>query len=107
MQDYPLVVTSILDYAAKFHAEQEVITRTVEGEVHRHTYADLHRRSQLCALALCKLGVRYLLQRLAHIEFEFGRVALSADDVDLLCRAGDIVATLAWNTHRHMECWQA
>ena len=58
MQDWPLVVNSILDYAAKFHAEQEVITCTVEGPVHRYTYADMHRRSQLCALAMIKLGVR-------------------------------------------------
>ena len=57
MQDWPLVVNSILDYAAKFHGEQEVITCTVEGPVHRYTYADMHRRSQLCALAMKKLGV--------------------------------------------------
>lgn len=59
MQDYPLVVNSILDYAAKFHSEQEVITCTVEGSVHRYTYADMHKRSQLCSLALHNLGVRY------------------------------------------------
>jgi len=57
MQDWPLVVNSILDYAAKFHGEQEVITCTVEGPVHRYTYADTHRRSQSCALAMKKLGV--------------------------------------------------
>ena len=66
MQDYPLVVTSILDYAAKFHAEQEVITSTVEGETHRYTYADMHRRSQMCSLALWKLGVRYMLNVSSH-----------------------------------------
>ena len=58
MQDYPLVVNSILDYAAKFHGEQEVITCTVEGGVHRYTYADMHRRSQLFSLAMWNLGVR-------------------------------------------------
>ena len=58
MQDYPLVVSSILDYAAKFHAEQEVISRTVEGGTHRYTYADMHKRAQLCSLAFHKLGVR-------------------------------------------------
>lgn len=58
MQDYPLVVTSILDYAAKYHAEQEVISRTVEGGTHRYTYADMHKRAQLCSLAFHKLGVR-------------------------------------------------
>lgn len=59
MQDYPLVVNSLLDYAAKFHGEQEVITRTVEGCLHRCTYADMHRRAQLCSLALAELGVRW------------------------------------------------
>lgn len=59
MQDYPLVVNSILDYAAKFHGEQEIITCTVEGSVHRYTYGDMHKRSQLCSLALHNLGVRY------------------------------------------------
>ena len=57
MQEYPLVVNSILDYAAKFHGEQEVITCTVEGPVHRYTYANMHKRAQLCALALKRLGV--------------------------------------------------
>ena len=57
MQDWPLVVNSVLDYAAKFHGEQEIITCTVEGPVHRYTYADMHRRSQSCALAMKKLGV--------------------------------------------------
>lgn len=60
MQDYPLVVTSILDYAAKYHAEQEVISRTVDGTggTHRYTYADMHKRAQLCSLAFHKMGVR-------------------------------------------------
>ena len=59
MQDWPLVLTKILDYAAKSHGEQEVITCTAEGPVHRYTYADMHIRSQSCALALQQLGVRY------------------------------------------------
>ena len=58
MQDYPLVVNSILDYAARYHAEQEVISCTVEGGIHRYTYANMHRRSQLCSLAMHNLGVR-------------------------------------------------
>ena len=62
MQDWPLVVTNILDYAAKFHGEQEVITCTAEGPTHRYTYADMHRRSKLCALALQRLGVRYAVK---------------------------------------------
>lgn len=61
MQDYPLVVTNILDYAAKFHSEQLVITCTAGGSFHRYTYLDMHRRSQQCALALQRLGVRSVL----------------------------------------------
>ena len=57
MQDWPLVVTNIIDYAAKFHGEQLVVTCTVEGPVHRYTYADMRKRSQLCALAMTQLGV--------------------------------------------------
>lgn len=57
MQDWPLVVTNIIDHAAKFHGEQLVVTCTVEGPVHQYTYADMRRRSQLCALAMRQLSV--------------------------------------------------
>jgi len=77
MQDYPLVVNRVLEYAAKFHGEQEVITCTPDGSVHKYNYAEMHKRAQECSLALQKLGVK----------------------------SGDIVVTMAWNTHRHMECW--
>ena len=79
MQDWPLLVSTILDHANEWHGEREVVTRTVEGPIHRCTYADLYRRSKRCANALARLGV--------------GR--------------GDVVATMAWNTHRHMEVWYA
>ncbi|HYD47234.1 MAG TPA: 3-(methylthio)propionyl-CoA ligase [Terriglobales bacterium] len=77
MQDWPLLVSSIIDHAARYHGEREVVTRTVEGPLHRYTYADLHLRSRQVAQALARLGV-------AH---------------------GDRIGTLAWNTHRHMEAW--
>jgi fatty-acyl-CoA synthase len=77
MQDWPLLVPSILDHAAIYHAEREVVTRTIEGPIHRYTYADLQSRSRRCAKALTRLGVQ----------------------------RGERVATLAWNTHRHMEAW--
>ena len=79
MQDWPLVVTSILDHAARAHHEQEIVTRTIEGPIHRYTYSDLHSRSRRLAKALVNLGVN----------------------------VGDRIATLAWNTHRHMEAWYA
>ena len=56
---------------------QVVVTRTVEGPVVRHTYGEVHERARLCALALRRLGVR----------------------------EGDRVATIAWNTCRHLESW--
>ena len=68
MQDYPLVVNSILDYASKFHGEQEVVTCTVEGGLHRYTYADMHRRAQLCALALRKLAVRLAIHSIGSFH---------------------------------------
>lgn len=58
MQDTPLIVNSILDYAAKFHSSQTVVSRTTEGNVVSHTYREMHERAQLCSLALQRLGVR-------------------------------------------------
>ena len=77
MQDWPLLVHTILDHAREWHPEREIVTRTVEGPIHRCTYADLHSRARKCANALQRLGIG----------------------------EGDVVATMAWNTHRHMEAW--
>ncbi len=77
MQDWPLRVSTVIDHAARYHGEREVVTRTVEGPVERCTYRDVHGRARRCAAALAGLGVR----------------------------EGDVVATLAWNTHRHLEAW--
>ena len=48
---------SILDHAARWHPEQEIISRNPEGVTVISTYADLHRRSKLCALALQGMGI--------------------------------------------------
>ena len=77
MQDWPLRVSRILDHASLYHGEREIVTRTVEGPMHRTTYAALHERALRCAAALAALGV--------------GK--------------GDVIGTLAWNTHRHLEAW--
>ena len=77
MQDWPLVVSSIIDHARLNHPEREIVTRSVEGPIHRYTYRDMHGRSKRFAKALTRLGVRQ----------------------------GGVVATLAWNTYRHMEAW--
>ena len=77
MQDWPLVVPSILEHAQLNHGEREVVSRSVEGPIHRYTYTDLHARSKRVAKALSKLGIKQ----------------------------GDVIASLAWNTYRHMEVW--
>ncbi|MET0388078.1 MAG: 3-(methylthio)propionyl-CoA ligase [Polyangiales bacterium] len=77
MQDWPLVIPSILDHANLYHPEQEIVSRLVEGPIHRETYRDLHNRSKRLAKALTRLGVK----------------------------KGQVLGTLAWNTHRHLETW--
>ncbi|MDD9798792.1 MAG: long-chain-fatty-acid--CoA ligase [Alphaproteobacteria bacterium] len=79
MQKTPLLVNGILDYAALYHGEREIISRLVEGEIHRETYAQAHLRARKLSQSLLKLGLTQ----------------------------GDIIATLAWNTHRHLESWYA
>lgn len=77
MMDYPLLVSSILRHAEAYHGETEIVSCTVEGPIHRYTYADLSRRAKKVANALQHFG----LER------------------------GDRVATLAWNGYRHMELY--
>ena len=77
MQDWPLLVHKIIDHAALNHGAREVVTRTIEGPIHRTTYKEIHSRARRVAKALDKWGIG----------------------------AGDRVATLAWNTHRHIEVW--
>jgi len=77
MQNKPLLIHTLIDYAALYHSKTEIVTRTVEGPVHRYTYADAAARSKQLANALTRLGVEL----------------------------GDRVGTLAWNTHRHFECY--
>jgi acyl-CoA synthetase (AMP-forming)/AMP-acid ligase II len=78
MQDWPLLVHRVLDHASAWHGEREVISRSVEGPIHRETYREMDQRSRALASAVQgKLGVK----------------------------EGDIIATMAWNTYRHMEIW--
>jgi fatty-acyl-CoA synthase len=77
MQDWPLLCHRIIEHAAKIHGKQEVVTRSVEGPIHRTTYAEIHQRA---------LKVSQMLER---------------DGIKL----GDRVATIAWNTWRHLEVW--
>ncbi len=77
MQTQPLLIASILTHAARHHAQAEVVSRLVDGRVHRTTYATLEERSRRLARALQGLGVA------KH----------------------DRVATLAWNSYRHFELY--
>ena len=77
MQDWPLLVSRLIDHAALAHAGREIVTLRVEGDIHRYTWADCQVRSKKMAQALEAMGVQ----------------------------KGDRVATLAWNTYRHVETW--
>ncbi|HET8881934.1 MAG TPA: 3-(methylthio)propionyl-CoA ligase [Solimonas sp.] len=79
MMHLPLNVSSLLVHAERCHGDSEIVSRTVEGPIHRYRYADAARRSRQLAHALTRLGVR----------------------------GGDRVATLAWNGYRHFELYYA
>src|SRR5215469_9865952 len=79
IQDRPLLVSSLLLHADRHHGATEIVTRTIEGPIHRYSIRDAHRRARQLARALGRLGVAQ----------------------------GDCVATLAWNTHRHFEFYYA
>lgn len=77
MQQQSLLISSLIDFAERHHGDGEVVSRRVEGDVHRYTWADVASRSRQLANALdgLKLG------------------------------QGDRVATLAWNGYRHLEMY--
>jgi fatty-acyl-CoA synthase len=77
MQDWPLLCHRIIDHAAINHGGRPIVTRSVEGAIHETTYAEIRARA-------LRLGQR-----------------LERDGI----RLGDRVATLAWNTWRHLEAW--
>jgi acyl-CoA synthetase (AMP-forming)/AMP-acid ligase II len=77
MQDWPLLCHRIIDHAAIQHGAREVVSRSCEGPLHRTTYADVRTRALKVAQRLEREGVKL----------------------------GDRVATLAWNTWRHLEAW--
>jgi len=79
MMDAPLLISSILEYAAKYYANKEIVSRNEDSSLHRYGYADAARRARKLANALQKLDMT----------------------------AGDRVATLAWNNYRHFELYYA
>ena len=58
MQQQPLLVSSLLTFAARHHGEAEIVSNTVEGPRHRYTYRDAERRARRLARVLERLGVR-------------------------------------------------
>ena len=77
MMDQPLLVSSLLRHAERHHGEQEIVSRRVEGDIHRYTYRDLAARSRRMAKALRALDAG----------------------------PGTVVGTLAWNGYRHLELY--
>jgi acyl-CoA synthetase (AMP-forming)/AMP-acid ligase II len=77
MQQRPLLISTLVDYAATYHGEREIVSRDPEGAIHRSNYAQIASRAKRLANALEKLGVA----------------------------PGDRVATLAWNSFRHLEVY--
>ena len=77
MQDWPLLIHKVIDHAGSQHGRREVVTRSVEGPIHRTNYSEIRARSLKVAQRLARDGIK----------------------------SGDRVATLAWNTWRHLEAW--
>lgn len=77
MQDRPLLISSLIEHAAAFHGDTEIVTHSEEGPIRRRNYRQIRERSKQVANALARLGVEF----------------------------GDRVGTLAWNTDRHLELY--
>src|SRR5438552_18812753 len=57
MMDVPLMISSLIRHADRYHGDTEIVSRTVEGPIHRYTYCDAHARARCLARALSRLGV--------------------------------------------------
>ena len=77
MMEAPLLVSSLIEDAGDVYPNQEIVTRTVEGPIHRYTWSDARARARKLGSALVAQGIR----------------------------EGDRLGTLAWNTHRHLEVY--
>ena len=56
MMERALTINSLIEHAAKFHKNTEIVSRTVEGPIHRYTYSEAYRRVHQLANVLTKLG---------------------------------------------------
>src|SRR5690242_16314919 len=79
IMDQPLLISSLLTHAARNHSDAEIVSRTIEGGIHRYTYRDAEVRAKKLAQALQRLGVE----------------------------TSDRIGSLAWNGYRHFELYYA
>ena len=79
MMSTPLLISSLIEHAGRHGSETEIVSRRVEGDIHRTSWGEVHRRSKRLANALISMGVK----------------------------PGDRVATIAWNGYRHLELYYA
>ncbi|MBU3740127.1 MAG: fatty-acid--CoA ligase [Rhodoferax sp.] len=77
MQNHPLLISSLIRFAERHHGDAEIVSRRVEGDIHRYTYRDLAARSRQVANAIDGLQLGF----------------------------SERVATLAWNGYRHLELY--
>lgn len=77
MQQTPLSISSLIDFAERFHPDVEIVSRRVEGDLHRSSFGECAQRARQAANALDELGIAQ----------------------------GNRVGTLAWNGYRHMELY--
>jgi fatty-acyl-CoA synthase len=77
MMSMPLLISNLIEHADRHHGDAQIVSRRVEGDIHRTNYSQIHARSKRLANALAGLGVKH----------------------------GQMVATLAWNGYRHMELY--
>ena len=77
MQNQQLLISSLIEFADRHHGEGEVVSRRVEGDIHRYTYKDVAMRARQVANALDGMNIGF----------------------------SERVATLAWNGYRHLELY--
>ena len=79
MQDRPLLISQIIDYAAAYHSGVEIVSRTVEGPIHRYGYRDAQKRAKKLAEALQGLGIKLGDRVMAHFGELHPEIAAAAD----------------------------
>ncbi len=79
MQAQAPLISTLIEFASKNHSDTEIVSRTVEGGLHRYTYKDAGRR------------IKRLANALKHLR----------------TKLGDRIGTVAWNGYRHYELYYA